>query len=379
MSSAVLGRCVLVLLASAVAAAPVPAQTGPQSTPREIAARAQKALLVVRSLSADGDTVGSGTGFVVSPDGTFVTNYHVVMGAERLRVELLDGRRFENVRFIAADARHDLAVLQLPGEGHAALALGRDTAALTGDRVYVMGNPLGMSGTFSDGLVSGRRPVQGVGMIQISAPISPGSSGGPVMDDRGQVIGVATLMLMGGQNLNMAVPSRYIAPLLARRTEARAFAAGMVPSTARGGLAEVDRREETRGPARQGRGRANAWREQVLAQIGAARRMAERQGMAEAFPARTGMGRTGEEVQLEYTLAAGVRYLFTARCDEDCANVDLAVDAPGGAPAAADREPDDYPTVAFVAPRAGTYRVTLKVAHCSVEPCAYGVGAYQAR
>ncbi|MBD0321163.1 MAG: serine protease, partial [Gemmatimonadetes bacterium] len=315
MTAVALRRCVPLLLAGALLAAPVHAQ--PSITPREIAARAQRSLLVVRSVGADGDTIGSGTGFIVSSDGTFVTNYHVVEGAARLRVEFLDGRSFTDVSFVTADARRDLAVLKIPGTGHPALRLGRDSAAVIGDRVYVMGNPLGMAGTFSDGLVSGRRPVEGVSMVQISAPISPGSSGGPVMDESGEVIGVATLMLVGGQNLNLAVPARYVAPLLASRPAPRRFSAALVPRGARGGLADVDPSEPRRTPrSPRGQGTATAeWREQVISQLESTTRLVRGQGMEPAFPVRTGMARQGQIVNEEYRLTAGAKYLSTARCD----------------------------------------------------------------
>lgn len=375
-------RCVPLLLAGALLAAPAAAHAQPATiTPREIAARAQKSLLVVRSVDADGDTIGSGTGFIVASDGTFVTNYHVVEGASRLRVEFLDGRSFTNVSFVTADARRDLAVLKLPGSGYSALRLGRDSAAVIGDRVYVMGNPLGMAGTFSDGLVSGRRPVEGVSMVQISAPISPGSSGGPVMDESGEVIGVATLMLVGGQNLNLAVPARYVAPLLANRPAPRRFSAALVPPGGRGGLAGVDPGEPRRDtPAPRDRGTATAeWREQVITQLESTTRLIRGHGMVQAFPVRTGMARQGERVNVEYRLAAGGKYLFTARCDNDCTDVDIAILNPQGKVVKRDVARDDYPTVAYSVSRGGVYKVVVQIARCSAEPCAYGVGVYKER
>ena len=376
MTAVALRRCVPLLLAGALLAAPA-VHAQPTITPREIAARAQRSLLVVRSVDADGDTLGSGTGFIVSSDGTFVTNYHVVEGASRLRVEFLDGRSFTNVSFVTADARRDLAVLKIPGTGHPALRLGRDSAAVIGDRVYVMGNPLGMAGTFSDGLVSGRRPVEGVSMVQISAPISPGSSGGPVMDESGDVIGVATLMLVGGQNLNLAVPARYVAPLLANRPAPRRFSAALVPRGGRGGLADVDPSEPRR-PRDQGTATAE-WREQVISQLESTTRLVRGQGMEQAFPVRTGMARQGERVDVEYRLTGGAKYLFTARCDNDCTDVDIAVLNPQGRVVKSDVARDDYPTVAYKVPRDGVYKVVVQIARCSAEPCAYGVGVYKER
>ncbi|HEX5724063.1 MAG TPA: S1C family serine protease, partial [Longimicrobiaceae bacterium] len=208
-------RGAAVMLGVALAAAPAAGQA-PEAAraPRDIAAGAHAALLVIYALTAAGDTLGTGTGFAVSHDGLFVTNLHVIEVAERLRVESLEGHAYGRVSLVATDAPHDLAVLRVEGTLRP-LALGRDDDAQVGDAVFVMGNPLGMNGTFTDGMVSGKRPVEGVAMLQISAPISPGSSGGPVMDAQGRVIGVATLILAGGQNINLAVPVRYLRPLLA--------------------------------------------------------------------------------------------------------------------------------------------------------------------
>ncbi|HLM69056.1 MAG TPA: trypsin-like peptidase domain-containing protein, partial [Longimicrobium sp.] len=200
-------------LAAAAGLAPSAAR-GQDLTPREIAAAAQRATVQIRALDARGGVGGMGSGFFVSPDGTIVTNFHVIEDAHALQVETFDGEVYDNVYYVTSDPRRDVAVLKVPVEGAVNLRMGSDTAAVVGAEVFAMGNPLGQTATFSDGLVSATRTVEGVSMIQISAPISSGSSGGPVMDARGEVIGVATMVLAGGQNLNYAVPVRYVRPLL---------------------------------------------------------------------------------------------------------------------------------------------------------------------
>src|SRR4051794_34328442 len=105
-----------VLVAAPVAAqmrrdpAPVPAAPA-LPTPRQIAADAHAALLVIRALGEKGDTIGLGTGFMISPDGLFITNYHVIQEAARLRVKVLDGPEYEGVSLVAGDPASDLAVM----------------------------------------------------------------------------------------------------------------------------------------------------------------------------------------------------------------------------------------------------------------------------
>src|SRR4051794_36761937 len=263
------------------AAAPSAAAQG-AVTPRQIAARAHAALLMIRALDANGDTLGLGTGFLVSADGKFVTNYHVIQEAARLSVKLLDGAEYREVSLVAADPASDLALMQIPGaSGLPAMPMGSDAQMEVGDRVFVMGNPLGMGGTFTDGMVSGKRPLEGVAMLQISAPISPGSSGGPVMNERGEVIGVATMMVMGGQNLNMAVPVRYLAPMLALRAEARPFSPAVLVANPHAGLAVLGDNEP---PISITRRRTRDPRQEVEDQLTLVRPMMQLRGFLPAFP-----------------------------------------------------------------------------------------------
>ena len=122
---------------------------------------------------------GARDGFLVSVDGKFVTNYHVIQEAARLSVKLLDGAEYRDVVAGGRRPRERPGADADPRRPRASRdAVGSDVQMEVGDRVFVMGNPLGMGGTFTDGMVSGKRPLEGVAMLQISAPISPGSSGG---------------------------------------------------------------------------------------------------------------------------------------------------------------------------------------------------------
>ncbi|HEX8792605.1 MAG TPA: trypsin-like peptidase domain-containing protein [Polyangiaceae bacterium] len=185
-----------------------PASQGP-FTPAEIAARALPAVVTMRTAQS------LGTGFVVRADGWIATNLHVVVGGPRVKVTLRDGRELEVVEVLNASTDYDLALVRVEAKGLPTLTLGDSDAMRPGDPVVAIGNPMGLEDTVSNGLVSGRRKVEGgLEILQVSAPIAPGSSGGPLINERGEVIGIATLVLQQGQNLNFGVPIRYLIPMM---------------------------------------------------------------------------------------------------------------------------------------------------------------------
>jgi hypothetical protein len=193
------------------ARAPAPAVAAPRPlTPADIAARALPAVVTIRTARS------LGTGFVVRADGWIATNLHVVVGGgPRVVVTLRDGRELPLVELLAASPDHDLALVRVDARGLPALALGNSDAMRPGDPVVAIGNPMGLEDTVSNGLVSARRKVEGgLEVLQVSAPIAPGSSGGPLFNDRGEVIGVATAVLTSGQNLAFGVPTSYLAPMI---------------------------------------------------------------------------------------------------------------------------------------------------------------------
>ncbi len=184
-------------------------------TPAQIASAATPSVVLIRV------PTGLGSGFVIAEDGRIVTNIHVIRDAKQATIIAADGREFTDVEVMGEDPAQDLAVLRIGGGGRRSLGLksvtlGDSATAKPGDHVVAIGHPLGLGNTVSDGLVSAVRDLPGGrSLLQISAPISPGSSGGPVFNDQGQVIGVSTLVITGGQNLNFAVPINAVKPLLA--------------------------------------------------------------------------------------------------------------------------------------------------------------------
>jgi hypothetical protein len=177
-------------------------------TPAEIAARATPSIVAIRTPN------GLGTGFVVRRDGWIVTNLHVVAGSDRVLVHLPSDKTFPVVEVINASAPLDLVVLRIDAKELPALALGDSEAVRPGDPIVAIGHPLGLEDSVSNGLLSGVRKVDGMVLLQVSAPIAPGSSGGPLFNEQGEVIGVATAILVGGQNLNLGLPAKYVRELV---------------------------------------------------------------------------------------------------------------------------------------------------------------------
>ena len=170
----------------------------------EIVAYTKPAIIEVVALDQQNQPIKTGTGFFVTADGVAVTNFHVIQGASSLIAMTNDGAFFAFEKVLYAPPGVDLAILKFAAHDAHWLKLGRSDAAVEGQRVLVIGNPHGLQGTVSDGLIAAFRDNHS--MIQITAPISPGSSGSPVLDESGQVIGVATLIEVDGQNLNFAIP-----------------------------------------------------------------------------------------------------------------------------------------------------------------------------
>lgn len=182
----------------------------PPLTPAQIAERTIPSVVLIRAAGA------LGSGFVVAADGRIATNLHVIGGARDATVVLADGRELAHPEVMAVDDKRDLIVLRVAAKGLRPLPLGDSSRVRAGDRVVAIGHPLGLSNTVSDGLVSAVREVSpGISVLQLSAPISPGSSGGPLLDERGQVIGISTLLSTRGQNLNFGLPVNALKPLLA--------------------------------------------------------------------------------------------------------------------------------------------------------------------
>lgn len=190
--------------------------TKAQSNLTTLVSHVRSSVVTVVAFNGDGKPVTQGTGFFVASDGTLITNYHVLASAQKVSIKTKSGTLYDIVQTVAKDIEGDLIAVRADLRGLAVRPLRLSNAPVaSGQRIFVIGSPLGLEETVSEGIISAVRQIDGVGrIIQITAPISPGSSGSPVINARGEIIGVASLNLTGGQNLNFAIPSARVIALL---------------------------------------------------------------------------------------------------------------------------------------------------------------------
>jgi S1-C subfamily serine protease len=153
---------------------------------------------------------GFGSGFVVKPDGTIVTNHHVVADAKAMAVKFASGEVYRNVYLLSSDPTEDLAVLKIEAVELPTVPLGNSSNVQVGEDVLLVGAPRGMEQTVSNGLISAIRIDKGVRVIQTSAAASPGSSGGPLLNRHGEAIGVMSFGVTKAENLNFTIPINYV-------------------------------------------------------------------------------------------------------------------------------------------------------------------------
>ena len=194
----------------------------PALTTEQLAQKALAATVYLEMKNSTGTTLSFGSGFFVTPN-QIATNFHVIEGAAQGTAKLVDeDTRYQIKDIVATDKDTDLALLKVTADGVTPLPLGDSDTVNIGAKVYVAGNPKGLEGTFSDGLIS-RRERYPKKRLQMTAPISPGSSGGPVLNSKGEVIGISVSVhrALDAQNLNFAIPSNYLKALLAKGQPAR--------------------------------------------------------------------------------------------------------------------------------------------------------------
>ena len=181
----------------------------------QIAQKALASTVLIRTKGAIGDPMAIGSGFFISED-QIATNWHVVNDATTAYVESVDDEktRYDIEGITAINPKQDLVILKVSGRGKP-LPLGNSNIVQIGESIYVTGNPKGWTGTFSTGTISGIQLRYTGKRLQITAPVSPGSSGGPVLNTKGEVVGIVYAGIGGhdAQNLNLAIPVNYLKAL----------------------------------------------------------------------------------------------------------------------------------------------------------------------
>ena len=165
--------------------------------------RVSDAVVVLFAISPNGSSQGSG---VLLSDGIVLTNFHVVAGAQDITVKNKNSEKYDVLGVVFYDLGEDICILKTNANNSRIAQLGDSNKVTAGDKVFVIGAPLGLEYSITDGLISAIRSDLGQKIIQFSAPISPGNSGGPLLDESGEVIGITTSTVIDGQNINLGIP-----------------------------------------------------------------------------------------------------------------------------------------------------------------------------
>lgn len=185
-------------------------------TTQQIARKAFGSTVLLLMEDANRQPISLGSGFFVAPD-KIATNLHVVEGAKSGFAKLVGKEtKYDIQGYTAIDEKRDLIILKVKRTTAPRLIFADSDLVMVGDPIYAVGNPIGLEGTFSQGIISSVRPIGTDKVLQLTAPISPGSSGGPVLNNKGHVIGVSVATFRGGQNLNFAIPANYLKTLIAQ-------------------------------------------------------------------------------------------------------------------------------------------------------------------
>lgn len=181
----------------------------------QIVKRVGAAIVFIESQDKNHNVLRRGSGVIIHQSGIIVSNYHVLESARFAEVKLQGNKVYRDVFLVGSDKKKDLAVIRIRAANLPVAPLGDSTKVKIGEKVIAIGNPLGYERTVSDGIISGIREKDGMKYLQITTPISPGSSGGALLNMYGEVVGITSMGYFDfAQNLNFAVPINYVHSLL---------------------------------------------------------------------------------------------------------------------------------------------------------------------
>lgn len=183
----------------------------------DVVLKQKRAVVTIYINDKDEDESSTGSGFILASHGIIATNYHVISKLVEQTdctgvIKMENGAYFPVKKIVSFDEDNDIALIQVDGKELAEVRIARDYLPKLGESIIVIGSPFGLETTVSDGIISSIRGEED--LLQITAPISPGSSGSPVFNQEGEAIGIATFLIQGGQNLNFAIPIKHVVKLL---------------------------------------------------------------------------------------------------------------------------------------------------------------------
>jgi len=193
-----------------------PSQKEDLTTP-QLAKYYSNSVVLIESFNRTGKKLSMGSGFVVSKTGAIITNHHNIESAVKIEVRFPSGKSYDSSSLIFKDPSVDIAVIKIDIEGDdiTPIIIGDSDHLIIGEKVIAIGNPQGFQSTISDGIISGIREINGLVLLQITVPLSPGSSGGVLLNSKGEAVGITSYSLSDiSQNLNFAIPINVLKSLV---------------------------------------------------------------------------------------------------------------------------------------------------------------------
>ncbi len=186
---------------------PIPVEAkSPPSIPKQIVTQYGNAIVLIKAYDQENESIKYGSGFFVNQNGLIATNFHIIEGAYKVSIHIADGTSVEASKIVGLNKDKDIVLIETDWRNQSFVKIGDSDLVDQGDNVIAIGNPQGLQNTISEGLISAIRSDEEFKIFQITCPISSGSSGGALFNTKSEVIGITSLILNSGQNINFAIP-----------------------------------------------------------------------------------------------------------------------------------------------------------------------------